>query len=72
MPAAQPVEDEQVLEWSRAQVAQVPDADAPFGILDPDLKAYFRNVDDQIRDWEGVSSVGEEREGLSVPVLSVV
>ena len=35
----------------------------PFGELDPDLKAYFRTVEDQIKDWEGVSSVGEEREG---------
>lgn len=63
IPVPQPVEDEQVLEWSRAQVDRPQDIDAPFGVLDPDLKAYFRNVDDQIRDWEGVSSVGEEREG---------
>ena len=27
------------------------------------MKAYFRNVEDQIKDWEGVNSVGEEREG---------
>jgi nucleolar protein 9 len=27
------------------------------------VKAYFRNVEDQIKDWEGVNSVGEEREG---------
>jgi nucleolar protein 9 len=60
IPAPEPVEDQQVLEWSRAQVQ---DAEFPFGVLDPDLKAYFRTVDDQIRDWEGVSSAGEEREG---------
>jgi hypothetical protein len=37
--------------------------DFPFGELDPDLKGYFRTVEDQIKDWEGSSSVGEEREG---------
>lgn len=35
----------------------------PFGELDPDLKGYFRTVEDQIKDWEGTSSVGEQREG---------
>lgn len=59
IPAPEPVEDEQVLAWSR----NIQDAEFPFGVLDPDLKAYFRNVDDQIRDWEGVVSTGEEREG---------
>lgn len=61
IPAPEPVEDEQVLAWSR----NLQDAEYPFGVLDPDLKAYFRNVDDQIRDWEGVASTGEEREGES-------
>jgi nucleolar protein 9 len=28
-----------------------PDIDAPFGLVDPDVKAYFRNVDTQMRDW---------------------
>ena len=35
----------------------------PFGELDPDLKGYFRTVEDQIKDWEGTSSAGEQREG---------
>lgn len=35
----------------------------PFGQLDPDLKGYFRTVEDQIKDWEGTSSAGEQREG---------
>ena len=60
MPAPEPVEDEQVLEWARDSRV---DSDIPFGMLDPDVKAYFRTVDDQIKDWEGVVSVGEEREG---------
>lgn len=41
------------------------DSEFPFGVLDPDVKAYFRNVEEQIKDWEGteVSGGGEEREG---------
>ncbi|KAK1926743.1 armadillo-type protein [Papiliotrema laurentii] len=69
IPAPEPVEDQQVLEWSRAQVQ---DAEFPFGVLDPDLKAYFRTVDDQIRDWEGVSSAGEEREDRQIFLSSVL
>jgi len=26
--------------------------EAPFGYVDADVKAYFRTVDDQIRDWQ--------------------
>jgi nucleolar protein 9 len=26
--------------------------EAPFGYVDPDIKAYFRTVDDQIRTWQ--------------------
>lgn len=37
----------------------------PFGQLDPDLKGYFRTVEDQIKDWEGTTSAGEQREGVS-------
>ena len=29
-----------------------PSSSAPFGPLDPDVKAYFRTVDDQLRDWQ--------------------
>ena len=57
--APEPEQEEQQLEWSR----DLREAEFPFGVLDPDVKAYFRNVDEQIRDWEGVSSTGEEREG---------
>jgi hypothetical protein len=34
-------------------------------VLDPDLKGYFKTVEEQIKDWEGGSSIGEEREGES-------
>lgn len=39
------------------------DPEFPFGVLDPDVKAYFRNLEDQIKDWEGAGAAGEEREG---------
>jgi len=26
--------------------------EAPFGYVDPDVKAYFRTIDDQIRAWQ--------------------
>jgi nucleolar protein 9 len=29
------------------------DAEAPFGEVEADVKAYFRTVDLQIRDWQG-------------------
>lgn len=29
-----------------------PESEAPFGLLDADVKAYFRTVDIQIRDWQ--------------------
>lgn len=53
-------EEEGVADWTRGPRH---DSEFPFGVLDPDVKAYFRNVEDQIKDWEGVGSVGEEREG---------
>ena len=37
--------------WQRGPRTE---SEFPFGVLDPDLKAYFRNVEEQIRDWEGV------------------
>lgn len=29
--------------------------DAPFGLVDPDLKAYFRTVDAKLREWQELS-----------------
>ena len=29
-----------------------PPTDAPFGYIEPDLKAYFKNVDIQMQDWQ--------------------
>ena len=30
------------------------DPDAPFGYVDPDVKAYFRTVDTQLRTWQEI------------------
>lgn len=59
------VQDEEngVADWTRGPRYE---SEYPFGVLDPDVKAYFRNVEDQVKDWEGVGSVGEEREGESM------
>ncbi|KAG1753166.1 armadillo-type protein [Suillus lakei] len=35
-----------------AQESEEPHPEAPFGYVDPDIKAYFRTVDDQIRTWQ--------------------
>ncbi|RDB20532.1 Nucleolar protein 9 [Hypsizygus marmoreus] len=40
--------------WIRSAPDQVPEInpEAPFGYVDADVKAYFRTVDGQIRDWQ--------------------
>lgn len=40
--------------WLRSAADQVPEInpEAPFGYVDADVKAYFRTVDVQIRDWQ--------------------
>lgn len=40
-------------------------AEAPFGFVDADVKAYFRTVDVQIRDWQENE---EENAGAGVDV----
>ncbi len=30
--------------------------EAPFGYVDPELKAYFRTVDDQLKEWQNESA----------------
>ncbi|ODO07171.1 hypothetical protein L198_00750 [Cryptococcus wingfieldii CBS 7118] len=56
-------------DWTRGPRTE---SEFPFGILDPDVKAYFRSIEDQIKDWEGVSSAGEEREADRQIFLSSV
>jgi nucleolar protein 9 len=49
------------------------DHDHPFGELDPDIKAYFRTVEDQIRDWQSApASHGEDREDRRTFLASVL
>jgi nucleolar protein 9 len=48
------------LQWARGPRV---DPGFPFGELNPDLKAYFKTVEEQISEWQTTSSTGEEREG---------
>lgn len=57
---AVPEGEEGAAQWVRGPRT---DSEFPFGVLDPDLKGYFKTVEEQIKDWEGSSSIGEEREG---------
>ena len=36
--------------------------EAPFGYVDPELKAYFRTVDDQLKEWQQ-NNWGDAEEG---------
>jgi len=54
------------------------DIEAPFGFVDTEVKAYFRTVDIQIRDWQEnepdngkVDEDLDPNEGMYVPVRSV-
>ncbi|KAJ9125324.1 hypothetical protein QFC22_000281 [Naganishia vaughanmartiniae] len=39
------------------------DPAAPFGFVDPDIKAYFRSVDERLREWEALGlAQGEDTE----------
>lgn len=38
------------------------DTELPFGCLDPDVKAYFRTVDDQIRAWQEDEDMPDEED----------
>ncbi|WVQ62132.1 uncharacterized protein L199_000270 [Kwoniella botswanensis] len=62
-------EGEGAADWTRGSRI---DSEFPFGVLDPDVKAYFRNVEEQIKDWEGVSTEGEEREDRQLFLTSVL
>ncbi|WVF70512.1 hypothetical protein IAT40_005302 [Kwoniella sp. CBS 6097] len=62
-------EGEGAADWTRGSRV---DSEFPFGVLDPDVKAYFRSVEEQIKDWEGVNSEGEEREDRQLFLTSVL
>jgi len=50
--------------WIKPAASPVDDInyDAPFGIVDADVKAYFRTVDLQIRDWQETHSTASSEE----------
>lgn len=51
--------------WIRPAAEQIPETnpEAPFGYVDADVKAYFRTVDVQIRDWQvGHEEAGEDED----------
>ncbi|WVR05940.1 hypothetical protein IAU60_002966 [Kwoniella sp. DSM 27419] len=62
-------EENGVADWTRGPRTE---SEFPFGVLDPDVKAYFRSVEEQIKDWEGVTSEGEEREDRQLFLTSVL
>jgi nucleolar protein 9 len=38
--------------------------DAPFGYIDPELKAYFKTVDDQLKEWQQNRNYAEGEEDV--------
>jgi nucleolar protein 9 len=48
--------------WIAINTQKVDEA-APFGSVDADVKAYFRSVDIQIRDWQKHSVRDEDEDG---------
>ncbi|KAI9449746.1 hypothetical protein F5148DRAFT_627584 [Russula earlei] len=46
--------------------------EAPFGYVDPELKAYFRTVDDQLKEWQqNLGEPGAEEDVDSAPGFSL-
>lgn len=49
--------------WMRSAESEF-NPEAPFGYVDADVKAYFRTVDIQIRDWQDNGAQAEENEDV--------
>lgn len=64
-----PVPYEQPVQHAHPAQEQPVTSDNPFGVVDPDLKAYIRSVDSQLKEWQEDSGFvdGEDdpREGTS-------
>lgn len=58
-PSAGPSMTRSVVARTRIDNNEV-DPAAPFGFVDPDIKAYFRSVDERLREWEGLGLVSSE------------
>lgn len=41
-----------IVQGGGEESADIIDPAAPFGYVDPDVKAYFRTVDTQLREWQ--------------------
>jgi nucleolar protein 9 len=48
--------------WIVPKTSQQPEvnAEAPFGYVDADVKAYFRTVDLQIREWQENAPIAQD------------
>lgn len=55
--------------WIRPAAEPIPETnpEAPFGYVDADVKAYFRTVDVQIRDWQGAREEAREDDDIVDP-----
>ncbi|KAG8721994.1 Nucleolar protein 9 [Ceratobasidium sp. 394] len=62
---AQPEVDPEQAQPTWMQTNDEPNLDAPFGYVDPDVKAYFRTVDSKIQEWQsqGYAQGRDEEEG---------
>ncbi|WOO85269.1 Nucleolar protein 9 [Vanrija pseudolonga] len=71
--AQEGVQEDGAADWTRGPRHE---SEFPFGPLDPDVKAYFRNVEEQVKDWEGAGvgeeNAGEEREDRQLFLTSVL
>lgn len=43
--------------------------DAPFGFCDPDVKAYFRTVEKQLKEWQDLGFVEGQNDAVEDPNL---
>jgi nucleolar protein 9 len=46
---------------------QLVNPDAPFGFCEPDVKAYFRTVDKQLREWQELGIAERESDAVEDP-----
>jgi hypothetical protein len=63
------LEPEKEPSWIHPALETSPETsiEAPFGYVDADVKAYFRTVDDQIRDWQEAGSSAALTEEMGDP-----
>lgn len=52
-----------IVERSGLEDGERPNLDAPYGCVDADVKAYFRTVDNKLREWQEANDGDELDEG---------